>query len=370
MNQKKILIISRTIYPSQLPRSYRATELAKELARQGHEVILYSVLGNYNYSRFENDNTLKVKSIGTPLFATLNSDDRGRRDFFDRVLGRFLGRLIEFPDIELAFRIPRLIKNEIEVDLLITVAVPFPLHWGAALAKTVNPTIFPKVWVADCGDPYMGNMVSKKPFFYFKYVEKWFCKQANYITVPIKEAIAGYYPEYHHKIKIIPQGFRFDKADLNATTPNNPVPTFAYAGTFYKDIRDPSQLLEYLSSIVTNFKFIIYTKNKRLLNPYINRLGNRIEIREFVSRDVLLKILSTMDFLVNIDNGTSIQSPSKLIDYAIINRPILSITSDLVDKNKIDLFLKGDYSERYVVDNIEQYKIENVAEKFLSLLSN
>ena len=40
MDKKKILIVTRAFYPTQSPRSFRATELAKELYRQGHDVTV------------------------------------------------------------------------------------------------------------------------------------------------------------------------------------------------------------------------------------------------------------------------------------------------------------------------------------------
>ncbi|MBK7525412.1 MAG: hypothetical protein IPI53_15025 [Saprospiraceae bacterium] len=40
----KVLIISGDFYPVNSPRSFRTTELAKELSRQGNEVtLMYSV---------------------------------------------------------------------------------------------------------------------------------------------------------------------------------------------------------------------------------------------------------------------------------------------------------------------------------------
>ena len=38
MDNKRILIVGRTFFPEQSPRSFRTTELAKEFARQGHQV--------------------------------------------------------------------------------------------------------------------------------------------------------------------------------------------------------------------------------------------------------------------------------------------------------------------------------------------
>jgi len=371
MDKKKILIISQTIYPAQFPRTYRATELAKELARQGHEVILYAVLGQYDYAKFEKEYNLKANNIGPMWFATLNSDGHGRRSFIDKVFYRLFHRLFEFPDIELMLRLPNIIKKEKEIDLLISVAMPFPIHWGCALAKSLLPKEFPKIWAADCGDPYMGNKFRKtKPLFYFKYLEKWFCKKADYITIPVDGAREGYYHEFHNKIKVIPQGFRFDIYDIQSKQPNNVIPTFAYSGVFYKGFREPTSFLEYLTSVKTPFKFIIYTPDQSLISPYLSRLGEKIEVRSYIPRTELLNTLSTMDFLINIENGTSVQSPSKLIDYALTKRPILSFTSDVIPEATFLEFLQGDYTNQFIVQNIEQYRIENVAKSFLKLLAD
>lgn len=371
MDRKKILIISQTIFPAQYPRSYRASELAKELARQGYEVVLYAVLGDYDYSNFEIENNLKVKNIGKMCFAKLNSINSGNRTFIDKALGKLFNRALEFPDIELMFKIPAILKKEKNIDLLISVAMPHPIHWGCALASDLLKNKFPKVWIADCGDPYMGNKFRKnKPFFYFKYLEKWFCRKADFITIPIEGAREGYYPEFHNKIKIIPQGFKFEDNEAINSTPENSVPTFGYAGVFYRAFRDPTLFLEFLTAVQEPFKFIIYTPDQTLIKPYLNRLAGKIEIRPYIPRNELLKILSRMDFLINIENGTEVQSPSKLIDYSLTKRPILSFTSDNIPKDAFFEFLAGNYSKQYHIDNIEQYRIENVAEKFLEIVEN
>ncbi|MBQ1654853.1 MAG: hypothetical protein II060_13815, partial [Bacteroidales bacterium] len=59
----KILVITQHIFPIQTPRSIRSTELIKELARRGHDVTVYAVLGKYDYSSFEKETGIKVKGI-------------------------------------------------------------------------------------------------------------------------------------------------------------------------------------------------------------------------------------------------------------------------------------------------------------------
>ncbi len=367
---KKILIISRTIHPAPFPRSHRATELAKELARQGHDVTLYAVLGDFDYAGFQAQHGLKVRDIGKRRFATLNSDGKERRNIADRVLYKILHGPLEFPDVELMFAVPRIIRAETGADLLISVAIPYPLHWGCALAKSLDKSSFPKVWAADCGDPYMGQKRAPfKKYPYFKHVEKWFCRRADFITVPLAEAKAAYYPEFSDKIRVIPQGFRFDNVRLCRDKPAGGPPTFAYAGGFYPGFRDPTAFLEHLSSLARDFKFVVFTKDADMVKPFLSRLGARIEVRDYIAREQLLYELSRMDFLVNFENANAIQSPSKLIDYALAQSPILTIPHGPLPGATIDDFLKGDYQDRFVVRDLDRYNISNVAAQFVSLLS-
>ena len=48
----KIVIISQHIFPMQTPRAHRTTELMIELAKRGYDVIVYAVLGKYDYTSF------------------------------------------------------------------------------------------------------------------------------------------------------------------------------------------------------------------------------------------------------------------------------------------------------------------------------
>jgi hypothetical protein len=58
--------------------------------------------------------------------------------------------------------------------------------------------------------------------------------------------------------------------------------------------------------------------------------------------------LSKSDFLVNIDNAESVQSPSKLIDYKIAGRPILNIKKGKIDEKIVDEFLDFNIWLEYV----------------------
>src|SRR5690606_34032447 len=142
MKPLKIVIISSVIYPRISPRSMRATELAKEFVRQGHNVTLYGVLGKYDYSQFEKEHGVKIKDLGPVRFVKLNSDGEVQYSFFHRVFRKLFKRSLELPDIELAFKTNSVLKKEKDVDLPMTRAVPFPIHWGASYRKMRSSKTF------------------------------------------------------------------------------------------------------------------------------------------------------------------------------------------------------------------------------------
>jgi hypothetical protein len=74
-----------------------------------------------------------------------------------------------------------------------------------------------------------------------------------------------------------------------------------------------------------------------------------------------------MDFLVNFDNNTSLNSPSKLIDYAITGRPVLNIEKTF-NKEYLSEFLNGDYRNRMELPDPKGYHIKHISDRFLSLL--
>lgn len=371
MKKKNILIVTHGFFPEQSPRAFRATELAKELRRQGHQL---TVMAPYRdgTAKFLNDSAIAFKSLGPLKWKISNLADLGLIGrLYNKAVNRLLPLLFEYPMMELYFKIRKALKAEpVQYDLLISVAVPYPIHWGVASVWNAQGADNPaKVWVADCGDPYMGRENDTfYPPFYFGWIEKWFCRKADYLTVPTSNSYKGYYPEFHPKIKVIPQGFRFEEV---ATVPHHGQPgkiLFGYGGAFIPGMRDPRELLDFLTGLPLDFQyeFHIYTTQWHLVEPYLTQ-NPRIFLHAPIPRLALLKQLSGFDFVVNFGNSGTAQTPSKLIDYAIIGKPILQVDTGAFDKAMVSQFLAGNYSQALVVKNPDQYRIENVARQFLAL---
>lgn len=362
----KILIISKFTWPHQSPRAFRTAELSEELARLGHDVTVFSVSESADYAAYKHKTQVEVRPI-VMRFPTNKGGVEYRNNVLDKAMYHCLNKLTDYPSIEFKWRVTELLKKEKDIDLLITIAVPHEIHFGAAVARKKSPSTFPKCWIADCGDPFMFNPYMK-PFFWFAREEKRWCRLCDYITVPTEQSVNGYYPEFRKKINVIPQGFDFDNSKIAEYQPNK-IPTFAYAGRFYPGLRDPYQFLDYLLTLNTDFCCIFFIASD-LPQKYKDTLGEKLIVNKNWKRKDIIYELSKMDFLINIPNkGTTVQVPSKLIDYALAKRPVLSVETDFAQQQQFHDFLQGNYTQQMVLPDLSKYDIKNVAQQFLSLAS-
>lgn len=362
----RILIVSGSFFPGISPRAFRTSELAKELAARGHELTVLIPKIEYDYSNFENENNLLVKDLGPRNLDTIKLGKSGFLKIQERIIFRILHFLFEYPSGKLMFQVNRALKMEQGYDMLISIAVPYPIHWGVLLARSSRHSIAP-VWVADCGDPYTGF---QKTFFYKAFYLRMLTsavfKRCSYITVPFEGALKAYPAKFHSRMRIIPQGFKLSDVDVFRGEPANKVPTLGYAGSFIPGRRDPRPFIDFLLKEEVNFRFIIYTSQEGLFSKYSGIVGSKLFVNPYIGRKELLFELSRMDFLINFSNRNEIQSPSKIIDYALTGRPILSLDSYAFDPDQVRAFISGDFSSRLKVD-VDQYDIRNVANSFMDL---
>ena len=141
MDKMRILIVSASFHPEISPRSFRTTELVKEFSRQGHDVTLLTVKNNGVHQQFEREHNVTIKDMGVLKLPVIDPV----KGLAQRAIRRILLMCFEYPQIEYLFRVASALRQETGYDLLISIAVPHPVHWGVA-------------WVQDPEQPYCINL--------------------------------------------------------------------------------------------------------------------------------------------------------------------------------------------------------------------
>lgn len=373
----KIALVTAYFSPTPAPRAHRATELAIEFSKQGHDVTVYNTSSelNFDYKSFERTHNLKIINLN---IMQINSISKNTASKFKHSL--FLKGFVVFRKIVFYFTSGSWLKFslalrsklvfETSYDLLISVGLPFQLH--AAVARISRKKKIAECLVADYGDPFSRNNINLKLAPYFQLFEKKAMKSFDFISIPTDKAKESFtWLKSESCIKVIPQGFNFDSIKVKDKILNN-VPTFGYGGLFYSDIRNPVIFFDYLCSLQSDFKFVIYTNinyadSYSCIEPYIEKLGKRLSVNNQIPREKMLYELSSLDFVININNISANQIPSKLIDYALINKPVFSLTQNYFDVIRFTEFLNGDYSSYSPMD-ITNYNIVKIAGDFLKLV--
>lgn len=375
--KNKVLITSYFYPPEQTPRAFRTHELVKEFSKRGYMVdVCVPDIACANEEKLKNCRYYYVESMKKGKLATV-AETKGSNikryskvlNYFKKALRYIVGgdpRAVRYYDK--LYRI--LMKNCNEnYDLIISIGLPFYVH--LATARFIINTNQEGVKICDYGDPFYFNPSSKKLYF-LKFLEKWAVNQFDFISIPTGKSLNYYkFLKDKNSIKIIPQGFNYSNIRL-AKYERNHTLKFCYAGIFYKAIRNPEYLFEFLASIEMDFQFVIYTRVndtffQEVYKKYKDKLGDKLLINDFISREELIMEMSKMDFLVNIENENSNQVPSKLIDYALSGRPILSMSQKTFSEKIFIDFINGKYDDALTV-NTEDYDIENIVDEFELLL--
>lgn len=372
----KINIITAHFLPELHPRAFRTFELAKSFSKNGIEVEII-LLKKYikNDDEYNYDN-LGFKVSTFPLYISNISDNHKsntkqirNNKYYNFIKEYFLAGNFFLNSIKLS----RILKNYDKEHNFIAISTPFFDIAGIALAKYLGYINNSSVIIGDSGDPFYLSEQTKRAF-YFKFIEKVIYKYINYLTIPENESINAYKNLLPiNKLKVIPQSIDFDSIKLNSLSSTGKI-KFAFAGVFYEDIRNPEFLFKHLLSVKVDFEFHLYLRNNtdyhlRLKRFFNEHFQGKIIIHEPLERFELIRELSTYDFLVNISNANQTQIPSKIIDYALTNRPICNINKQNFDPIVFDHFMHKDYKYQLEVD-LKKYDSKVVVKQFIELITN
>ena len=202
-------------------------------------------------------------------------------------------------------------------------------------AKRRKPSI---VWINDFRDPMVSQIMPKTFAPYYNYLQRKSINLADY-TVTVSE---GYkkrlsFSGMKGNISVIPNGFDTDDLLNENSYAEDGMFSFAYVGALYEGKRDISALFMCLKKLIDN-KVL---KSNSICFHYAGSEGNilKSQARKYqleniiidhglVSRQDCLKLQSEVRFLVLStwnDIGEEGVFPGKLLEYMLMNKPIVSI---------------------------------------------
>lgn len=377
MKHKRILIVSNFLYPEITPRAGRTTELAREFARRGYAVTL--VVPN---KQAYHDQPLDVEGV-TVLYGDSPIAPEGaanaRKKLRRFIPGWAMRAILYFWNHEFWAKYDkgverRLMRLDGDFDMLMSISYPVAIHRAVMRAFARNPRLTARCRIAEFSDPPMRGEYNSSFFPAYGCFLRRMGRFFDRFVIPVENAMPCYLKyKPREEIAVIPQGFDNSGVRVREYRPHSR-PTFAYAGRFYRNTRNPRPLFEHLASLDRDFEFVLYLID---VEPYFadmieelrGKVKGTITVRPALPRNELIHELSAMDFVVNHQFSYSTATPSKLIDYALADRPVFSFSPVEFDTALLDRFLNGDYSGGLTLPPIGDYDIRNIGDKFEALMA-
>ncbi|PEA54436.1 transporter [Bacillus pseudomycoides] len=344
---KRVLVISYWYYPENTARAFQANGIVNALLRDGYHVDLVLPHNDiYKELIAQNMDNMTIHQV-KPGF--LLHKDKGRWDVNRNILKgsrnnlftkalKELYEVLVWPDrtIEWAITSYRYIKKKglHNKNLnMVTIGLPVATHITGHLLKKDNPNIN---WIADYGDPFSYNP-DRKTRKHDRLFESKILNNVDSIVIPTKSAIDCYTKlgVDASKIHVIPQLFEEESKESDYSIDAHKF-NIMYAGSFYKGIRSPIEFIHGLNLASKKNKNIHfhYFGNITALEEFLRIEG--LDIRElpitintFKDRSEIISIMKNMDLLINLNNKSTSQIPSKIIDYIYTGKPILNVGSIL-----------------------------------------
>lgn len=233
----------------------------------------------------------------------------------------------------------RIARRE-KADILFSSSYPYTVHLIALLVHK----FYPKPWIADFRDPWVGNEAMQKPIAFRRKLDAWLerrvVKNADCIiqvTEPITEIYKERYPEYASKMMTITNGY--DVMDfLNLEPVRQPKFTLIYTGIIneiHYDVRTFAQGVALFLQRVPEAKgqfqcmFIGYIPQPVIEIFHEYGLKEFVEVKPYMRHHECLNYLAgaQLQFLT-FDQKFANAYSGKLFDYIGIGKPILAIVPE------------------------------------------
>ncbi len=340
---KKVLLISQHFYPSNIIGAIRPTKIAQKLRQQGYQVDVFT---RYQVSPSE----IERLGLCDHLFALEDYvPEKGKRAAKKR--GRLYQALYHaYLNVLSLKEGKRFLKKfqsmlqedgvlgETEYDIVLSSFGPMSSLMCGMYYKKIKPQVR---WLCDFRDPVDSKFIEPIIRPIFSWYQARACKRADAII-----AVSRGYLEricrgkYKEKAFMIPNGYDLEDAACacEAKAPEEFL-RMSYVGTLYSGSRDLSPVFQALSASIqegkidaaklrvsyagNNFHIILEQAKKYALEQLLEDHGS-------LSREACLELQYSSHLLLLAtwnDKKEYGVFPGKLLEYMLIGKPIISVTS-------------------------------------------
>lgn len=370
MKRKKVLIISYSYPPSNVPATQRPYNVAKYLDKDKFDVTVI-VCGNFDISWGINKgfnpelpkvNLIKINSLlGRKTSSLRNSTRIVKKSFKNRFkasLFRLLSSMI-VPD-KAIFWYPKVRKHLLqnkylinETEVVFTTSPSFSNHLIGKFIKAKNKNI---LWISEFRDFHFIETISKaKNLIQLinKKLEHLVLKgsdKVSFISHAMKDKYQNHYPELSNKFNVIYNGFdMLDFKNLIIEKVSNKKLTIFYAGSFYEGVRSPIPLFEILDELIKKNRINRTDIEVRIAGNMGNKLNESLKnYRSYscinfignIPRSKVLENIVSVDLLWLIVGKKSTHYtglPIKFFEYLGARRPIINFAPNISEPSKVIL---------------------------------
>lgn len=257
------------------------------------------------------------------------------------------------------------LHNHRPIDVILTVCSPFPAHQAGMdfkqkhqevrfCAYTVDPFATPNR-IVPLGRKYddfvaIERRACESTDCLFLSEEALSSRQDLYGGVPNVKALPYLLPE------LVPgRNDYFDNGAINCV----------YAGSFYKDIRNPEFMLKVFTTL-NNENIILHLFSSgcdEIVRHYAQET-DKIVMHGYVSQEELRNVYSSCDFLIGVGNATHEFLPSKTYEYISHRRPVVFFNpkgfhNEVLRKYPCSLQLSDDMIIKDAVLQLENFIVDN-----------
>ena len=241
------------------------------------------------------------------------------------ILGHFRHPNVLYWYISSAYKELVKINRNRPIDVIMSFGAPIASHAAAAKFKGCFPYV---KWIALSFDSYGAQNSNNEACCNF---EKRLLDKADHVFVSeeiykncghlINDGSTKYTPLPYLVVPHIKRDFKSNIKFTNGSI------NFVYAGSFYRELRNPRFLLSLFMELPSSYILHLFCTSNcdDIINHYVKISKGRIIRHPVISQQEVLDVYSMADVLINVGNNSSQFKPSKTFEYMSTLKPIINI---------------------------------------------